>query len=395
MKKILILNPFLPTLGGGEKYMGYLCLFLEKYYSDARIDILVHNYLNINIRDKNYIGLNKLIERFGLKLEKTNIIKFDLMKTNSLIDIHKNKTAIEKISSKYDIFIDIMYCSKHAGKAKKNIYICMFPPRKNEDIAKTFAIKLAMKYVNWRFHRSYNYFIAISDYSNYWLSRYWGKSNKYRIIPPPVFLEKDIVNNYDEASKENIILSVGRFFLGSHSKKQLDLAEFFINNIEKLRGYELHLAGGLANTEHDIEYVERIKKIIGSHPVFIHTNAKTEDIVSLYMKAKVFWHASGFGEDIEIEPDKAEHFGITTVEAMSYGVVPIVIRKGGQVEIVTENTGYLWENEAECIEKTIKIIKDNTLRKELAKNAFERSRAFSVEAFFENNRKLFEEIENL
>jgi len=28
--KVLILNPYLPTLGGGEKHMGYLCQFIEE-----------------------------------------------------------------------------------------------------------------------------------------------------------------------------------------------------------------------------------------------------------------------------------------------------------------------------------------------------------------------------
>lgn len=31
MKKVLVLNPYLPTMGGGEKHMGYLCKFIEDY----------------------------------------------------------------------------------------------------------------------------------------------------------------------------------------------------------------------------------------------------------------------------------------------------------------------------------------------------------------------------
>ncbi|MBU4190339.1 MAG: glycosyltransferase, partial [Candidatus Thermoplasmatota archaeon] len=62
--------------------------------------------------------------------------------------------------------------------------------------------------------------------------------------------------------------------------------------------------------------------------------------------------AAGFGVDEEKEPEKVEHFGITTVEAAAAGCVPVVIRKGGQPEIVKEGiNGLLWEKEEELIEK--------------------------------------------
>ena len=54
----------------------------------------------------------------------------------------------------------------------------------------------------------------------------------------------------------------------------------------------------------------------------------------LYGRASIFWHAAGLGEDPERHPDRYEHFGITTVEAMSAGAVPVVIDAAGQVEIV-------------------------------------------------------------
>ena len=42
MKNVLILNPYISTLGGGEKTMGYFCKSLEEYYNyDVNIDILV------------------------------------------------------------------------------------------------------------------------------------------------------------------------------------------------------------------------------------------------------------------------------------------------------------------------------------------------------------------
>jgi hypothetical protein len=55
------------------------------------------------------------------------------------------------------------------------------------------------------------------------------------------------------------------------------------------------------------------------------------------------WHATGYGFDAEQYPAKQEHFGMTTVEAMSAGAVPVVLNTGGQREIVTHgDDGFLW-----------------------------------------------------
>ncbi len=85
-----------------------------------------------------------------------------------------------------------------------------------------------------------------------------------------------------------------------------------------------------------------------------------------------------------------EHFGITTVEAMSFGVVPIVINKGGQQETVKEGfNGYRWDTEKECIEKTLKVIEDEKERIKMANICVEESKKYSIDAFFEANRRVF------
>ena len=64
--KILILNPYLPTLGGGEKNMGYLCKFLEQFYKDVEIDILTMNYNNIDISSIDYPNIELLQKKFNI-----------------------------------------------------------------------------------------------------------------------------------------------------------------------------------------------------------------------------------------------------------------------------------------------------------------------------------------
>ena len=125
MKKILVLNPYIPTLGGGEKHMGYLCQFIEQYYHyDLQLDILVHNYNEENIYSEDYVTIEKINQQFGLELKKTYIRKENF---NGMPPEMKMDEYISRITKEYDVFINFMIFSRHVGKAKVNIYQCMFP----------------------------------------------------------------------------------------------------------------------------------------------------------------------------------------------------------------------------------------------------------------------------
>ena len=80
---------------------------------------------------------------------------------------------------------------------------------------------------------------------------------------------------------------------------------------------------------------------------------------------------------------------MTTVEAMSAGVVPVVINCGGQKEIVSDGVnGLLWNTLDELLEKTTRLIHDEKLWEELSKNAKNRSSDFSEERFVQNVHQL-------
>jgi hypothetical protein len=58
---------------------------------------------------------------------------------------------------------------------------------------------------------------------------------------------------------------------------------------------------------------------------------------------------------------------------MSMGCVPIVIRRGGQPEIVEPGrSGYLWDSEDELESYTRRLIESDGLRRELALSAVDR-----------------------
>ncbi|MCA1602183.1 MAG: glycosyltransferase, partial [Acidobacteria bacterium] len=103
----------------------------------------------------------------------------------------------------------------------------------------------------------------------------------------------------------------------------------------------------------------------------------------------IFWHAAGYGEDESTRPIFVEHFGISTVEAMAAGCVPVVINKGGQREIVQHGVnGFLWDTLEELKEYTAMLMNDDKLHARMAEAARESARLYSREMFVGNFLRL-------
>lgn len=394
-KRIAVLNPYVGTMGGGEKHMGYLCQFMEEYYNhDVEIDILVHTNDVFDIYAPNATTIERINDQFELDLKETRLKKFDLKHEESFWDFLKNKRIIEKMSKEYDVFIDFMFLDRQFAKAKKNIYEVMFPAvQYHWELSENIFRKIFGKILDIEFYKSYDVFISNSQYTNYWQEQYWGKSPNNKVVYPPVFSEKEISGRYDEKKKKNIIISVGRFFVSAHSKKQLEMVQFFVNNNEIFKDYEYHLCGMVSQEKQDQEYLEKVRAEAAKvNNVFIHVGASHDELMELYSQAKIFWHGTGYMLDETKEPEKMEHFGITTVEAMSYGAVPVVINKGGQKETVKEGVnGFHWETEEECVNNTRKLIEDDDLRRQMAEKSVEMAKDYSIEKFYEANRRIFDE----
>lgn len=245
---------------------------------------------------------------------------------------------------------------------------------------------LLERYRYYDFFDYYDLVLVISRYTQGWTKKIWGEESK--ILHPRV----DVEQFFTSGPKEKKIISVGRFFQGGHSKKQLFLARVFKKMIDEgLGDWEYHLCGGTHPEKVHQQYVEKIKEESKNYPIHIHTDIPFEELKNLYGRSSIFWHASGFGEDENKDPDKFEHFGITTVEAMAAGCIPIVINKAGQKEIVDDGeNGFLWNDAQDLKNKTLKVIKmGDEERNGIARNAVEKSKKFFREKFEKRMEKLF------
>lgn len=349
--KVAIYSPYLDTFGGGEKYMMSISEVLSKVGS---VDVLLDNHLN-SLGGK---YLKKVLqERFDLNLSKTNFI---------LAPVGNNSNFFQRLNfmKKYDLLFYLTDGSIFYPSAKKNILHIQSPLVGQP--AKNFWGRVKLK--------GWNLIIYNSEFTRQNSIKLWPAISE--VIYPPVDVTK-----IKPLEKKNYILSVGRFFGFLKDKKHTLLIKAFkdIYRNKKLKGWSLYLAGSAGGG--DIAYLKELKKQAGNLPVKFYPNIGYDSLVKLYGGSSIYWHAAGFSE---VDPTKMEHFGISTVEAMAGGCVPVVVNLGGQAEIVENNkSGFLWKDIAALKEYTMKLINENDLWQKFSKEAVSRSKKFSKELFKE------------
>jgi glycosyltransferase involved in cell wall biosynthesis len=291
------------------------------------------------------------------------------------------------LSEPYDLFITFTHDVPPRCYARAGVFVVLFPmfavppgppPWRPLRFAADPKGNLQRLYWNWRFRervRSYRAGVAISAYTNRWTNRLWGTD--CRVIAPPVDTA------FDPAPKGNAILSVGRFATQGHRKKQLEMVTAFRRLVDGgLAGWEYHSVGGLGNSPKDQDFFQEVVRGAAGYPAHVAANMERPRLRDLFARAKVFWHAAGYGDDPDAHPELSEHFGISTVEAMAAGCVPVVINQGAQPELVEHGvTGFLWNTLDELVEHTTRLIHDGALCARMSAAACERSRAYSREAF--------------
>jgi glycosyltransferase involved in cell wall biosynthesis len=219
-----------------------------------------------------------------------------------------------------------------------------------------------------------NSIVCNSKFTKKYIDKEFGV--KSIVIYPPVDVEK-----LKPKRKENLIISIGRFSQLTQAKRQDILIRAFKKIYDSgLRDWKLILAGGVEIGVTD--YVKNLRGKAKGYPIEIIESPSWKEIRKMYGKAKIFWSASGYGIDEKKEPKRVEHFGITVVEAMAGGAVPLVCFAGGHKEIVSEGKdGYLWATEKALLLKTKALTQNRQLLLKLSKNARQSSKVYEYARF--------------
>ena len=348
--KIGIYDPYLDSLGGGEKYMlsAAVCLSEEHkvsvFWDDAAI-------------------LQKANERFHLDLKKVNIVKNIFSSDVSTLQRFTS-------TSKYDTIFFLSDGSIPVTMAKKTILHFQFPVEWVN--GKSLVSKIKFQKIS--------KVVCNSNYTKKYIDRKFG-IHSIVLYPPCGDTEHpvDVTKN-----KKNIVFTVGRYnhlSTGGSFKKHEVMIDTWKQMIDAgVKDWKFVLA--TSYLEDSKKYVDQLEKLIANYPIEIIRNGSYESIQRLYKEAKIYWHASGYGENLEKHPERTEHFGISTVEAMYNGAVPIVINAGGQKEIIIDGVdGFLWETLEELKQYTHKLIGHDTILTKMSKAAQEKSGQFSTQRF--------------
>ncbi|MBI2613514.1 MAG: glycosyltransferase family 4 protein [Candidatus Levybacteria bacterium] len=344
--KIGIFDPYLDDLGGGEKYMITLAQCLS-------------NDNNVTIFWDNKEDLKKVAQRFSLDISKITLRSNIFSPKYSFI-----KRCLDSLG--YDAIV-VLSDGSIPFLLSKKLFIHFQQPFPE--------IKMSLK-TNFKRMRVSSFFCN-SIFTKTFIDKEFKIES--RVIYPPVG------TNFKENKKENIILHAGRFRavnIGFQDyKKQELMIDIFKEMVDKgIKNWKFILAVGVHET--DRSKFNHLQKKAEGYPIEFLINLNYDDLGKVYSKSKIYWHASGYGENLDKNPELAEHFGISTVEAMGAGVVPVVINAGGQKEIVENGkNGYLWQTLTDFAEKTNRLIKDVSLLNKMSKEAIMRSKIFTGDRF--------------
>jgi len=385
MPKAALYDPYLDTLGGGERYCFSVVESLLNHGYDVDIFWSGDPGIIAKAKDRFELDISKativpdIFNEYAHHIEcvddREGIVKI-VSRPNKHHDVLKKaKSFLNKYSTtkKYDIFFYLSDWSVPFLFSKKNLLHVQVPFTKPVATKEKLVNQLKLFLIN--------RVICNSNFTQkFALTKF---RNKCEVLYPPV----DVRQFDPHQPKQNIILSVGRFDNLLNSKKQDILIEGFkkIFQQNKTTDWKLVLAGGSLQSPDQNSYLLHLQTLTQGLPVEFVVNPDFSKIKSLYESAKIYWHAAGYNIDQELHPENTEHFGIAPVEAMSAGAVPIVINKGGLSEIVTDSvSGYLWNTIEELVAKTQLLIASPNIMSQISQKSVETSSQFSKEAFDAN-----------
>jgi glycosyltransferase involved in cell wall biosynthesis len=335
--KIAIYNLHFETFGGGERRTAALAAHLAR---KNRVTLFVHRPASIE----------------AIK----TIFRIDLSDVE-IVPLQNKDHSTEIAGRPFDLFINNSHGSDLRNPARNGIYMCMFPEAERLDLD------------------SYRIITANSRFTAQWIEKRWGRSSEIvysacqDMGPPP-------------SEKEKIILNVGRFFADTaivHHKRQDALLQTFKRLVDGgLHGWNLILAGMVGGRQEDRAFVETLRDEAIGYPVQIRPAIEFAELQELYRKSPIYWHATGLGTSALEHPGKQEHLGMSIIEAMSAGAVPVVFNAGGPQEIINHGVdGFLWDHRSELEAWSLGLIEKPAMLQSMSAAAVERSKAFNVVQF--------------
>jgi len=189
-----------------------------------------------------------------------------------------------------------------------------------------------------------------SSYTKKAIMDSWGRDAE--VIYPPADVE-----DFKPTQKEHLVVTVGRF-------APVKNYELIVQVAKRLPDVKFVIVGRKCLVD---PYFDKIVAIKPDNLDLI-ASATRADISALLGRAKIYLHSM-----------VGEHFGISIIEAMAAGCIPVVHDSGGPREAVG-NSGFLYNTVEECVKAIEQALQSNTNLNDIV----ERAKMFSTDVFKKN-----------
>ena len=376
--RILLAHVFFDILGGGE----FLALNAARALKENGYDVTIFTYTPIDA-DKvkkmfniDVDGLNIIVKRIPLLVDVLKkISRGRLVRLRRLMAYRKFFTEyMDEIGRDYDLVME----TQSNVLSPADISYIHYPALIYFETEKGSG--LHWRLYNWivKFYaEKFKHLVPSRVLTNSsWTAAQIYKA--YHIIPdvvhPPVNIEYfNKASNNDK--REKIVVTISRFTEEKRLDKIVDVAA-------KLRDYTFVLIG--STYEYSYKVLDEIEKKVKEYRldnVVVETNLPRTKMLGYLKDSRYYLH-----------PEFAEHFGISVVESMAAGLVPLVYRDGGAWYDVVSRIDYrLGYNSIEEVPNIIRSLDSNqSLYQTLRERSIRISKLFNYESF---SRNLLEKVE--
>jgi GT2 family glycosyltransferase/glycosyltransferase involved in cell wall biosynthesis/predicted SAM-dependent methyltransferase len=320
--KIGALNDHFDILGGGTVHSFKFLEYLKRYYD---IDV----YVPQNPKTKEWMEKYLNLDIDGLSFYRYT----------------------KGIGKKYPyIFLNISHWKAEESNALKKFMLVFFPQ---------FYFPIDEDYQ----------LLANSKYTKEQIEKRWKiLPERIDIVYPPI-----MTFQFKPLRKTNSIIHVSRIAYPriEADKGHRQMIETFKKIHDAGHEWTFHLVGQIQ----DHEYYHELQALASNYPIFFHINIPFKELQILYGDAKIYWHMTGVTMPNEVGAQ--EHFGMTIVEAMAAGCVPISLNTGGPKEIIeNQKNGFLVDNLKGLESVTKFLIKNPSRLSRISNQAIKRAKYF-------------------
>jgi len=328
--KVGVFHPSLYNFGGGE----FVALVIT--------NTLAKNGYQTELFVSNRVQQSQIQKMFGEKINPSAKIRVKPAFTNpgGSLDLFPTVFRSLAFSTKCDILIDTYsncvfpwtdVCYIHYPFLNPYSYRKNFPYLKSRNprhiIGPPYLIygKKLENYEN-------KLIIANSKYSANAMKEFVNVNVEVMYPPVPSFMFNQPSELLTDQNREDLVVTVSRFA----PEKELEKIPYIAKRTKS--NLKFTLIGLLHDRRVYESILENIKRLGLNGRIEVIANASKKEVDNILRRAKIYLHTMA-----------GEHFGISIVEAMAVGCIPIVPRLGGMIEYVPSI--YAYETIEEAAEK--------------------------------------------